>query len=226
MRLPNAPAALYAWPSRAAVTRVLPKTKVYEHARPSAAVRGLFVKQVEQIVWAYKLAPETINLPAGPGVPEIEVFQIDLKTPVLDEAVLRCIDRAIPFPLLFELSFDGRSQSLACYKRPSEANPAQWVLGDYFSGPWQDDALPRTNLPLALDLTTLYHQLLRPHLPIAARPGESLREQLDRLTELRTTQAASRKLATLLAQEKQFNRKVELNARLRTIRHQLDKLSR
>lgn len=222
----NPPAALFAWPARAAVTRVLPKTKVYEHGRPGAALRGLFVAQVEQIVWACKLAPETVNLPPGPGVPEIEVFQVILKTPALDEAVLRCIDRAIPFPLLFELRFDGRSKAVGAYKRPSEADPAQWVLGDYFSGPWQDDALPRTNLPLALDLTALYHQLLRTHLPVAARPGESLRAQLDRLAELRTTQAASRKVATQLAQEKQFNRKVELNARLRTIRHQLDNLSR
>lgn len=226
MSKPNPPSALFAWPSRAAVTRVLPKTKVYEHGRPGSALRGLFVAQVEQIMWAYKLAPETINLSRGLGVPEIEVFQVVLKVPVLDDAVLRCIDRAIPFPLLFELRFEGRSKAVAAYKRPSEVDPAQWVLGDYFSGPWQDDALSRTNLPLALDLTALYHQLLRTYLPIVARPRESLRDQMDRLTELRTTQAASRKLATQLAQEKQFNRKVELNARLRTIRHQLDNLSR
>ena len=39
-------------------------------------MKDLFVAQVEQIVWQYKLAPETINLPATPGVPEIQVFGI------------------------------------------------------------------------------------------------------------------------------------------------------
>ena len=63
-------------------------------------------------------------------------------------------------------------------------------------------------------------------MPLPARPGESLREQLDRLAQLRSAQAASRKLAARLAQEKQFNRKVELNAQLRTIAHQLEILSR
>lgn len=222
----ESPPALFAWPTRAAVARVLPKAKIYEHGRPGTTLRGLFVTQVEQVVWAFKLAPETVNLPAGPGVPEIELFQITLKTPRLDDAVLRCIDRAIPFPLLFELRFQGRSQAVAAYKRPSEANAAQWVLGDYFTTPWQDDTLPRSELPLALDLSGLYHELLRAHLPLAARAGENLREQLERVTLLRSMEASAHVLAARLARERQFNRKVELNARLRTIRHQLENLSR
>jgi Domain of unknown function (DUF4391) len=47
-------------------------------------VKKLFVQQVEQIVWQFKLAPETINLPARPAVPEIQVFAIQLKTPELN----------------------------------------------------------------------------------------------------------------------------------------------
>lgn len=54
---------------------------------------------MEQIVWAYKLAPETLHLPARPGVPEIQAFSLQLKTQELDRAVLRCIDGAILFPI-------------------------------------------------------------------------------------------------------------------------------
>jgi hypothetical protein len=67
-------------------------------------LKDLFVEQVEQIVWRYKLAPETINLPAKPGVPEIQVFAIQLKTPELHRDVLRCIDGAVQFPIIFELT--------------------------------------------------------------------------------------------------------------------------
>ena len=88
---------------------------------------------MEQIVWQYKLAPETINLPAKPGVPEIQVFGIQLKTPELNQDVLRCIDGAVQFPILFELSFDGRTQVVAAYKRPSEVDASRWVLSDYFA---------------------------------------------------------------------------------------------
>ena len=144
--------ALFTYPPQAALNRVLPKSKIYEHTRPTGAVRALFVSQVEQVTWACKLAPETINLPARPGVPEIEIFDISLKTAKLDSAVLKCIDKAIPFPILFQLRYQNRIQPIAAYKRPSEADASQWVLSDYFAAPWQAANTAALALPIALDL--------------------------------------------------------------------------
>ena len=219
------PVALFAWPPQAAVARPVAKAKIYAHAKPTAALRALFVDQVESITWAYKLAPETINLPAKPDVPEIEVFEIALKLPDVNHSVLRCIDKAIPFPILFVLRYDGHSQPVAAHKRPSDSVSGQWVVGDYHAAPWQKDGVVRPGLPVALDLQGLYLQLLRQHFAVPARAGESLRDQLDRLSLLSAKQAAAAKLETRLAQEKQFNRKVEINAQLRTIRQELDSLT-
>lgn len=219
------PVALFAWPSKALVARPVAKAKIYAHAKPTAALRALFVDQVESITWAYKLAPETINLPAKPDVPEIEVFEIALKLPDVNHSVLRCVDKAIPFPILFVLRYDGHSQPVAAYKRPSDAASGQWVVGDYHAAPWQKDGVVRPGLPVALDLQGLYEQLLRQHFAVPARPSESLRDQLDRLSLLSVKQTAAAKLETRLAQEKQFNRKVEINAQLRTIRQELDSLT-
>lgn len=113
--------ALFAWPSKAAVARPVAKAKIYAHAKPTAALRALFVDQVASITWAYKLAPETINLPVKPDVLEIEVFKTALKLPDVNHSVLRCIDKAIPFPILFVLRYDGHNQPVAAYKRPSDA---------------------------------------------------------------------------------------------------------
>lgn len=222
---PDGACALFVLPPKAAVNRSIAKAKIYAHAKPTAALRGLFVEQVESITWAYKLAPETINLPAKPDVPEIEVFEIALKRKDVNQAVLRCIDKAIPFPILFVLRYEGRSQPIAAYKRPSDAASGLWVLGDYHAAPWQRDGVVRPGLPVALDLQGLYEQLLRQHLAVRARPGESLREQLDRLSLLSAKQSAAAKLEIRLAQEIQFNRKVEINAQLRTIRQELDSLT-
>ena len=208
-----------------AVSRPVAKAKIYAHAKPSAALRALFVEQVENITWAYKLAPETLNLPAKPGVPEIEVFEIALKLPNVSHSVLRCIDKAIPFPILFVLRFDGHSQPVAAYKRPSDAASGQWVVGDYHAAPWQKEGVALPGLPVALDLQGLYEQLLRQHFAVPARAGENLRDQLDRLSALAAKQAAAAKLETRLNAEKQFNRKVEINAQLRTIRNELHALA-
>ena len=217
--------ALFAWPQQASVGRPVAKSKIYAHGKPSAALRALFVEQVESITWAFKLAPETINLPAKPDVPEIEVFEIALKLPGVSHSVLRCIDKAIPFPILFVLRYNGHSQPVAAYKRSSDAASGQWVVGDYHAAPWQKDGVALPGLPVALDLQGLYEQLLRQHFSVPARASESLRDQLDRLSALAAKQAAAAKLESRLAAEKQFNRKVELNAQLRTIRAELHALT-
>jgi len=98
------------YPKQAVFGRTLPKNKIYEHSGANTRLKDLFVEQVEQIVWQYKLAPETINLPARPGVPELQIFSIQLKTSELNLDVLRCIDGVVQFPIIFELSFDGRTK--------------------------------------------------------------------------------------------------------------------
>jgi len=64
------------------------------------------------------------------------VFRIVQRLPTLDREVLRAIDRAIPFPLVFELTHEDQVQLVAAYKRPSEADATRWVVGDDFETEW------------------------------------------------------------------------------------------
>ena len=217
---------IFAYPKQAEFNRVLPKSKIYEHGKPPRAVRDGFVAQINQIVWQYKLAPETINLPARPGVPEIEIFSLELKTPEVSEDVLRCIDKAIPLPIFYNLVFDGRVKTVAAYKRPSDADASRWVVDAYFSGPWQQADGERSALPIALDMAGLYEQMLRRLMPFLARSGETLKDHVERLSQLRSRQTEYAKLEARLHKEKQFNRKVELNGQLRTIKTGIDTLAR
>lgn len=216
--------ALFAYPKQAEFNRVLPKSKIYEHARPGRSVKERFVAEVDQIVWKYKLAPETVNLPARPGVPEIEIFSVSLRTGELSESVLRTIDKAIPYPIFFELSHGERIKSTAAYKRPSDADSAKWVVDAYFETTWLPVKNGREPLPVALDLFGLYEQILRRHIALPAKPGESLKEQVERIGAIRAKQAECRKLEARLQQEKQFNRKVELNRELRILKNELNSL--
>jgi Domain of unknown function (DUF4391) len=220
----------FIFPAAALVNRVLPKSKIYEHGKPSRAVRDGFVAQINQIVWQYKLAPETINLPARPNVPEIEIFSIELKTADISEDVLRCIDRAIPLPVFHVLSFEDRIKTVAAYKRPNDADASRWVVDAYFESPWLSAsgkrALPAAPLPVALDMAGLYEQMLRRLMPQPARAGETLKDHVERLTQLRGKQNEYAKLETRLRQEKQFNRKVEKNSQLRTLKTEIESLAR
>jgi hypothetical protein len=213
---------MFAYPKQAAFERVLPKNKIYEHARPTRAVQQRFVDQVTRIVWQYKLSPETTNLATRSDVPEIQIFSISIKVGELDENVLRCIDKAISFPIFYEVIFGNKIKEIAAFKRPSDADSSKWVVGDYFETVWQPMDSNREPLPISLDLAGLYEQMLRRLFPFPALKGESLKSQAERLGAIRSKENECCKLEARLTKEKQFNRKVELNTELRRIKNELE----
>ncbi|MBS0455956.1 MAG: DUF4391 domain-containing protein [Proteobacteria bacterium] len=217
--------SLFTFPASCAFGKVVPKAKLYEHGSASARLKGLFAEQVEQIVWQYKLAPETTNLPASPGVPEILVFRVQLRAPELHHDILRCIDKAIPFPILFELHHEDRLQVVGCYKRPSEGEAGRWVCSDYFATDWIAAESPRATLPVALNLGGLYEQVLHALIPLTHRPNESLPALVERESKVRMLRKEMDKVISQLATERQFNRKVEINATLKALRAELQGLT-
>lgn len=218
--------ALINYPKQATFGRVLPKNKIYEHSRANTRLKDLFVEQVEQIIWQYKLAPETINLPAKPGVPEIQVFRIVLKMGELSVDVLKCIDGSVQFPIFFELEHEDKTKVIAAHKRPSEADANKWVVSDYFSTAWIPAKSERSEMPLALDLAGLYETLLQRLIPLPPRAHESFAALVERLEGVRTKQREIERVRAKLATEKQFNRKVEINATLRQLNNEFEELNR
>lgn len=212
---------LFEYPAKAAFGRVLPKNKIYEHASPTTALKELFIRQVDQIIWKYKLAPETINVPHTKAVPEIQIFHVTLKNGELKEDVLRCIDKTIPFPLIFELRYGGQCKVIAAYKRPSEADSTKWVVSEYFSTEWIPESTARVPLPVTLDLEALYEKLLSPLMPYPAIGKEHLKDRVARIEKIRAKERELEKSETRLNKEKQFNRKVEINAEIRNIKHEI-----
>lgn len=213
---------MFAYPKQAEFDHLVPKTKIYAHVRLSKRVKELFVSQVAEIRWKYKLSPETIHLPARNGINEIEVIDLTLKTPELDDAVLHAIDQAIPFPLLFQLYHDAQMRFAAAYKRPSDADASKWVIEATFQTDWLPcSTVELQPLPVALDLAGLYEQLIRRHLPLPPRPGEGIRDHVARWNAIQAREKEQSQLRSRLRSEKQFNRKVELNAALRSLGEEL-----
>ena len=179
--------ASYSFPDKALVNRNIPKSKFYEHASITRAVKDAFVSQIQQITWAYKLSPETINLAAVKSLFEIQVFNVQLKTPELNEDVLLSIDKAIPHPILYQLYFEDKMRVVLAYKRLNESDETKWVIEQYLSSEWmtQSEAEQlKTPLPIALNLSGLYEQLLKALMPIEAISVKALKAKLKDLTTL------------------------------------------
>ncbi len=228
MTLPTAqehPAPLFVYPRQSFLGRVVPKSKIYAYGGPGSRLKDLFVQQVEQIVWQHKLAPETVNLPARPGVDEIQVFAIQLKSGALHEDVLRCIDSAVHYPILFELQrgedHSSQTKVIAAYKRPGLAATAKLVTSGYFATNWLPTQTPRCTMPFAVDMAMLYTALLSQVIPVPARAQESLHDWVARAESAAAKRHEIERVQARLAMEKHFNRKVEVNATLRKLQAEL-----
>ena len=220
--------ASYSFPDKALVNRNIPKSKFYEHASITRAVKDAFVSQIQQITWAYKLSPETINLAAVKSLFEIQVFNVQLKTPELNEDVLLSIDKAIPHPILYQLYFEDKMRVVLAYKRLNESDETKWVIEQYLSSEWmtQSEAEQlKTPLPIALNLSGLYEQLLKALMPIEAISGESIEDQTQRFNHITQILNVIEQLKRKIKNEKQFNRKVEMNSQLQALQCQLSNLT-
>jgi hypothetical protein len=185
----------------------------YERSTISATVREKFVSEVQRITWAYKLADETIHLRGDESVPEIQIFTIEVKDDDVSEDVLSAIDRAVPFPIIFEISrTTGITRMVASHKQLTGTTPR---LSSYFTSGWHAAAAPRIPLPPAIDLPGLYAALLTPILPIATRPGEDVSAATDRMNQASKIERNIALLEKKLQSEPQLNRKVELRRQLR-----------
>lgn len=213
---------MFAYPKQAHFGRNLPKNKIYEKTRVPASLKKKFIAQIDKIVWEYKLSPETLNLPSKRNVPEIEIFTITLREPELHIDILKCIDNAIPFPIVYELVFENKIKTKAAFKRPSDADSNKWVTDTYFESKWRKMDANREPLPVALDLALLYEQILRSLMPVSRIDGESIKDQVQRLTEIRSLETQAAKIESQMRKEKQFNRKVELNSILRDLKNKIE----
>ncbi|WP_135611466.1 DUF4391 domain-containing protein [Methanococcoides sp. AM1] len=215
---------LYDFPKRAVFGRMLSKTKIYEHSTPSSKVKELFTKEVEKMTWAYKLSPATLNLPVSEGVHEIQVITIILKTGTLAEEVLQTIDKAIPSPILFHLSYKDKSKYVAAYKRPSEADKNKWIISSYFKTEWINDSSDKVKLPVVLNMGALYQSFLKAIIPLPFKKNESLDELVARIDNVCIKERNATKIEYRMKKEKQFNRRVEMNGSLNELKQEIEEL--
>ena len=209
-------------PKSTEFNRRIPKQKFYENLTISPALKRAFVEQIEAVWWRNKIAPATMNLSAGEAVTEIQVFEVCLFAPQLDEAVLRQIDKGVPYHIIFVLQYEGRCQAWTAYK---EAAGGGFQTGGYYRTDWMEEAA----LPLKLDgLTTdqVYENFVRQIAgqALAPSPGETLKESVEKDKRRQELQKQIAALEKKVRREKQFNKQVELNGQLKRLKRELEEM--
>ncbi len=197
----------------------IPKQKFYEHITVSPALKKSFVDQIRMIYWRNKVAATTVNLAPGTIVDEVEVFEIKLNSASLDEAVLRQIDREIPYHIIFLLEYEGKLQAWTAYKEKTPTANAVFKVGKYYHTEWMTEA----ELPIRIDglnLDAVYENFVRQIAgdALKADSGESLKASVERDEKKKQLEKQIAALENKMRREKQLNRQMEMNAELKKLR--------
>ena len=211
-------------PKTTGFNRRIPKQKFYENIDVSPALKRVFIDQIKVIYWRNKIAASTVNLAPGEAVTEIEVFEVRLTAQVPPEQVLRQIDKAIPYHIVFLLEHEGRYQAWTAYKEASTGANAFKVHTYYHTG-WMTEE----ELPLKLDglnLDKVYENFVRQigGDALSAESKETLQQSVERDERRQQLEKQIAALQTKLRKEKQFNKQVELNTEIKQLKKELAKL--
>lgn len=211
-------------PKTTEFNRRIPKQKFYENMDISPALKRIFVEQVKIIYWRNKIASTTTNLAAETDVTELEVFEVRLSSPVLDDSLLRQIDKEIPYHILFLLEYQGKYQAWIGYKEAAASGNKAFKVNGYYHTEW----LAEDELPLKLEglnVDAVYENFVRQIAGDKLKTeavGESLKESVARDEQ---KQALQKQIATLQAKirkEKQLNKQMQMNTELKKLKKKLE----
>ena len=199
----------------------IPKEKFYENLNVTPTVKKCFVDQIKVIYWRNKIASSTTNLAPGTTVMEIEVFEVRLKTNILDEAVLRQIDKEIPYHIIFLLEYDGKYQVWTAYKEASTGNTA-FKVNHYYRTDWMTEE----EIPLkleGLDVDTVYENFVYQIAgdTLQANGNESLQDAVERDEKVKNLKKQIEVLQSKIRKEKQLNVQIKLNTELKKLKKEL-----
>lgn len=222
------------------------KKLFHDNAKLGATDKRAFAEDIDTITWQYTLKPGTIAiLPYEDDqreYHEVAILQVDLKTQRRTTRIVEVIHRAIPYPVVLALAFEGVCAVSVAHKRFSQAERGAIVVEEFLTTDWIAlhrpmpiqqaflDSLTMASLPhthylafysalvdrvVALACARLTGQY---RIEAAAERREARRQQLARCHELEA-QIADRRIAA--ASESQVNRLVDLNLTIKKLEGEL-----
>ncbi len=202
------------FPKSTEFNKRIPKQKFYENIAVTPAMKRAFVEQIRIIYWRNKIATTTLNLAAGEQVTEIEVFEVRLSAPKLDESVLRQIDREIPYHILFLLEYEGKYRAVIGYKEAAAGKTA-FKVDRYYSTDWLDE----DDLPVHLDglsLDAVYENFVRQIAggALTDENGTTLKESIEQQKQREQLEKQIAVLEAKIRKEKQPRKKFEMVQKL------------
>lgn len=212
------------------------KKLFYDNASMSKRDRDLLAKVVDKVRWVYSLKPETVNVPIFKNEEreylEIELIEVTLTADKGLRRIAEIIMRTIPYPMLLFFRRGDRFQLWTAHLRINHADESKLTAESFEHTDWLN---PDTDLLDALNIKAMHWSnffVLYSDMVDAISIWRARQLTQDEETELTGDEARRlfvaveeldvqiAKLIAELKKETQFNRKMELNVKIRTLKQQ------
>jgi len=200
-------------PRSTEVDKIIPKNAF--DAFTNTKQKKAIAEKLLRIKWIHKLSSDTTNL-KGRELEEIQVFDIELKEKTDIKDLLVLINKAIPYPIIFIVRFE---ELLYLSTSPKHINPNKensTVIDYTFNSGWINKNEFNFTIELKNSLDWVYNKF--------CEQFSVTKVETSNLTDLVKVQKSNdalrkeiEKLKSAIPQCKQFNKKVELNMRLKAL---------
>jgi len=201
-------------PRAAFVNKFIPKNKFYDKAALSAKLQKEFVDKIQKITWKYKLAESTVGITKTDKVIEIQIFEIELKEQVIPKNVLKVIDKAIPYQILYRFIYKENEAYGITLKEDKNAE-------SYYFTEWNEKKIFDFT---GIDLEKVYQRIVKTFIRSEVQTKSSFNEIIDTDNKIKSLENEIDALGSRISKEKQFNRKVEMNKILLERKNYLKKI--
>ena len=199
---------MYGLPHTTEVRKQLPKKAIYARFDLKPSQRESFDVDIARIDIVSVVSTSTVPaLNVGTDVKEFYLLAVQLKRKEYDNKNIALLTKLIPQRMVFALQFEEQTQFAIYHTK-------------LISSVWK--ATEEATLPLSgLNLDTVWENIVTHIGEIEVTEGNTLAEQI-KVEDVRTrlkSQIAS--LTHKLNKEKQFNRQMEINAEIKSLKKQL-----
>lgn len=204
------------------LNKIMPKAKFVKLAELSTAVRNEFNNNVDRLRLANILRQDTINIPKGKTVVEINVFEFQLKEKIVSDNLIKEIDSAIPNHIIFLFVCNDMAQIAISYKEKLTTSNKNKVIKTYRSE-WTN--IESLSLDVnGLDLDAVYNNFITQISAGKIETNEeiSIKTGVEKSVEIEKLQRKIEQLKNKIKREPQFNKQLEMKKDLKILENNLE----
>ena len=204
---------MFKLPKTTELNKIIPKN-AFDSYMNSKQKKEL-ADNVSRITWSNKLSVDTTNLQSK-EILEIQIFSIELKAKIQIKSILNIIDKAIPYPIIFVLRNGSSSYLSTSPKHNNPKNEDSAVIDYTYSTDWFTENKNECKIELKNDIDWVYKTFCE-QFNISKATVKDLKDLVTTQKEVDSLNKEIEKVKLAIARSKQFNKKVELNMKLKEL---------